>query len=230
VSDLVPQRAPTTRASDADRDQVLKVLATATADGRLTVDEHADLMTRTLHARTIGELDVITQDLALPEEAPPVPAPIAPLPSATKRGFLAIFGARSRKGGWHVPKEFKATAIFGAVELDFRDAKFEAAEVVGTCNSVFGAVEITVPEWVRVIDDGTAIFGAREEAGPSNVEPTVTLRLRGFSVFGATEVRRRAPKLKKGASPPPLPGGATGVEMRPPPLPDGPGQELGPSS
>ena len=71
------------------------------------------------------------------------------------------------------------------------------------CNSVFGAVEITVPDWVRVIDDGAAIFGAREEAGASAVSPTVTLRLKGYSVFGATDVKRKAPKLKKGAGPGP---------------------------
>ena len=46
MSDVVPQPAPSTRASDADRDRVLQVLATATADGRLTVDEHSDLMTQ----------------------------------------------------------------------------------------------------------------------------------------------------------------------------------------
>jgi uncharacterized protein DUF1707 len=196
MSDVVPQPASTTRASDADRDRVLHVLATATADGRLTVDEHSDLMDRALHARTIGELEVLTQDLG-PHHAE-APTPAAPLAPAPKHGFLAIFGAKTRKGGWHVPAEFKATAVFGAVELDFREARFDAPEVVCTANCVFGAVEITVPDWVRVVDEGTAIFGAREEAGPSASEPTVTLRLRGFAVFGATEVRRKAPKLKKG--------------------------------
>jgi DUF1707 SHOCT-like domain len=199
MSDVVPQPASTTRASDADRDRVLHVLATATADGRLTVDEHSDLMDRALHARTIGELEVLTQDLG-PHHAE-APTPAAPLAPAPKHGFLAIFGAKTRKGGWHVPAEFKATAVFGAVELDFREARFDAPEVVCTANCVFGAVEITVPDWVRVVDEGTAIFGAREEAGGTAVEPKVTLRLKGLALFGATEVRRRAPKLPKGAGP-----------------------------
>jgi len=195
MSDVVPQPTSRTRASDADRDHVLQVLATATADGRLTVDEHSELIDKALHARTIGELDVLTQDLG--PRAVPAPAP-APLAAATKRGFLAIFGSKSRKGGWHVPAEFTATAVFGAVELDFREARFDAPEVVCTANCVFGAVEITIPDWVRVVDEGSAIFGAREEAGSSSAEPTVTLRLRGYSVFGATEVKRKAPTLKRG--------------------------------
>lgn len=198
MADLVASSGDSTRASDADRDRVLKVLATATADGRLTVDEHSDLMTRTLHARTVGELVVITQDLSPHAWHEPPPSPVVAGGSESRRGFLAIFGARTRKGSWHVPTEFKATAVFGAVELDFRDATFEAADVTCVASCVFGAIEITVPEWVRVIDDGTAIFGAREEVGRGAVEPTVTLHLKGLSVFGATEVKRKAPKPSKG--------------------------------
>ncbi len=198
MSDLVP-RPTTTRASDADRDRVLKLLSDATSDGRLSVEEHHDLMTQTLHARTIGELEVITTDLSPHEEPSPEVHVVAP--PASRRGLLAIFGARTRKGGWQVPTEFRATAIFGAIELDFRDAQFDAPEVLCVANSVFGAIEITIPDWVRVIDEGAAIFGAREEAGPSNGTPTVTLHLRGMSAFGAVEVKRKAPKLKRGNGP-----------------------------
>jgi hypothetical protein len=154
-------------------------------------------MTQALHAKTVGELQVITQDL----DMPPAPTPVR-AETTTRQGLVAIFGARTRKGSWHVPTEFKATAIFGAVELDFRDALFDAPEVLCIANSVFGAIEITVPDWVRVIDEGTAIFGAREEAGStSGAAPTVTLRLTGFSAFGAVEVKRKNPKLKRSSTP-----------------------------
>jgi hypothetical protein len=139
---------------------------------------------------------VITQDLAPTPTAVAAPAPIVPTDAASRRGFLAIFGARVRKGGWHVPTAMKATAIFGAVELDFREAVFESTDVTCVANCFFGAVEITVPDWVRVIDDGTAIFGAREEAGAGASEPRVTIHMRGLSVFGATEVKRKAPKFR----------------------------------
>ena len=198
MSDLV-KRPTTTRASDADRDRVLNVLSDATSDGRLSVEEHHELMTQTLHARTIGELEVITTDLAPHED--PMPETHVVARPASRRGLLAIFGARTRKGGWQVPTEFRATAIFGAIELDFREAQFDAPEVLCVANSVFGAVEITVPDWVRVVDEGTAIFGAREEAGPSSGTPTVTLRLTGLSAFGAVEVKRKAAKLKRGTGP-----------------------------
>lgn len=195
MSDLV-KRPTTTRASDADRDRVLKVLSDATSDGRLNVEEHHELMTQTLHAKTLGELEVITTDLG-PYQEPVHETHVVAQP-VSRRGLLAIFGARTRKGSWQVPTEFRATAIFGAIELDFRDAQFDAPEVVCVANSVFGAVEITVPDWVRVVDEGTAIFGARAEAGVSSATPqTVTIHLKGTTAFGAVEVRRRKPKLKR---------------------------------
>jgi len=195
VSDLV-KRPTTTRASDVDRDRVLQLLSDATSDGRLSVEEHHELMTQTLEAKTIGELEVITTDLS--PHVDPAPEVHVVAHPASRRGLLAIFGARTRKGGWQVPTEFHATAIFGAIELDFRDAQFDAPEVLCVANSVFGAVEITVPDWVNVIDDGAAIFGAREDAGPSSGAPTVTLRLKGITAFGAVEVKRRAPKMPRG--------------------------------
>ncbi|HUD69740.1 MAG TPA: DUF1707 domain-containing protein [Acidimicrobiales bacterium] len=198
MPDLV-KRPSTTRASDADRDRVLKVLSDATSDGRLSVEEHHELMTQTLHAKTIGELEVITTDLA--PHADPDPDVHVVAHPASRLGLLAIFAARTRKGGWQVPTEFRATAIFGAIELDFRDAQFDAPEVLCVANCVFGAIEITVPDWVRVIDEGTAIFGAREESGTSTATPTVTLRLKGMSTFGAVEVKHRAPKLKRRKGP-----------------------------
>jgi Domain of unknown function (DUF1707)/Cell wall-active antibiotics response 4TMS YvqF len=200
VTDLVAQPSDSMRASDADRDRVLKLLATATSDGRLTMDEHNDLITKTLHARTLGELVVITHDLAPAPSADPAPAPSPGPPS--RRGLFAVFGARSRKGVWQVPTELRASAIFGAIELDFRDAQFDGPEVLIIANTIFGAVELTVPEWVRVEDEGHVIFGARDfhdSKGPSPAgqRPTVTVRLRGLTVFGAVEVRRKGTKAPR---------------------------------
>jgi hypothetical protein len=212
MSDLVAQPADSTRASDADRDRVLKLLATATSDGRLTVEEHSDLMSRTLDARTMGELVVITKDLAPASVTEPAPVAAPVIGPSTRRGLLAVFGARTRKGVWQVPTELRASAVFGAIELDLREAEFDGPEVVLIAHSVFGAVELTVPDWVRVEDEGHVIFGAREfsdakgAAAPTSQRPTVTVRLRGLTIFGAVEVRRKAPRLRR----------STGAELEEP--------------
>ena len=52
------------RASDADRDRVVDVLRVAVGDGRLTVAELDERLEAALSARTLGELAVLTADLA----------------------------------------------------------------------------------------------------------------------------------------------------------------------
>jgi hypothetical protein len=59
-----PGAPPGVRASDADRDRVVDVLRAAAGDGRLTADEFNERMEAALSSRTLGELAVLTADLA----------------------------------------------------------------------------------------------------------------------------------------------------------------------
>jgi hypothetical protein len=68
--------APELRASDEDREHVVQSLERHTAAGRLSLEEHADRVERTLAARTCGELAAILSDLP-PERAEPTPATAA---------------------------------------------------------------------------------------------------------------------------------------------------------
>jgi hypothetical protein len=62
---------PDLRASDADRERVVRSLERHTAAGRLSLDEYADRVERTLQARTHGELATVLGDLpAEPTDAP----------------------------------------------------------------------------------------------------------------------------------------------------------------
>jgi len=66
---MSPRQAPRDlRASDADRDRVLALLADAVSDGRLTIDEHAERVQRACTARTLGELADLTADLVVVPE------------------------------------------------------------------------------------------------------------------------------------------------------------------
>jgi hypothetical protein len=69
---VMDMNAPELRASDEDREQVVQALERHTAVGRLSLDEHADRVERTLTARTCGELAAILSDLP-PEPAEPTP-------------------------------------------------------------------------------------------------------------------------------------------------------------
>jgi hypothetical protein len=51
------------RASDADRDQTVELLASAAAEGRLTLEEYSERSGSALSARTMGELAALTDDV-----------------------------------------------------------------------------------------------------------------------------------------------------------------------
>ena len=84
-----------------------------------------------------------------------------------KHDYTAIFGA----GEYHLMNEVfygaSTTAIFGAVDLDLRDAIIEE-DVVININSIFGAVDIMVPPNVRVETKGVPIFGGIENHSKEN--------------------------------------------------------------
>ena len=91
---------PHLRASDADRAAVADVLGGHLSDGRLTVAEFDDRLTRAYAARTYGELAELTADLPAPARpAAPVAVP-APAPAAGPAGCGGPGWAHGWAGGW----------------------------------------------------------------------------------------------------------------------------------
>jgi len=68
----VARAAPGLRASDADRERVASVLATAAGDGLLTLDEVDERLTAVYGARYLAELTPLTADL--PDQRRPASA------------------------------------------------------------------------------------------------------------------------------------------------------------
>jgi hypothetical protein len=83
---------PEQRASDDDRQQVVRALERHTAAGRLTLDEYADRVDRALAARTHGQLASVTADLpAEPEPSPAGPGDAAQAHAGTARQLGVAF-------------------------------------------------------------------------------------------------------------------------------------------
>ncbi|TDC54962.1 DUF1707 and DUF2154 domain-containing protein [Actinomadura sp. KC345] len=172
------------RASDADRDRVAAVLGEALADGRLTMDEHADRTTRAYAARTLGELTGLTVDLS-PEEAQPI--------LVDDRPVSVVFGRTRRDGRWVVPVKLPLVALFGTVELDLREAVLQRRHIVVDTLILGGRIRLLVPDGVRVDVTGRTILTARDvRARPAHEGPTIEVG--GTMIFGS--VKARAPKRK----------------------------------
>jgi len=110
------------RASDQDREQVATVLHKAMADGRITVAELETRLDSVYAARTLVELEPITNDLpghalSLSKPAPPVvPANhmLSVSPGGSSRGnIVGIMSGVERRGVWTAPAHINAVAIMG---------------------------------------------------------------------------------------------------------------------
>ena len=189
------------RASDADRDQVAALLGAAYAEGRLTHEEHDERLERVLGARTFDDLIALTADL-VPLDAPAVTVSSATPQFVVGRGsitepdrMVAIFGGVERKGRWRMRARSQVTAVFGGVDLDLREADFDAPVVEVNVQTCFGGVDIKVPAGITVRDETTHVFGGVDVKNLGEpVEGAPVLVLRGTVLFGGIDVKGPRPR------------------------------------
>jgi hypothetical protein len=199
-----PMAGGNLRASDADRDQVATLLGTAYAEGRLSREEHDERIDQLMTAKTFDDLLPITRDLVLVGPPAPVAAPQATSrfaidtmgqnPESDK--MIAIFGGVTRKGRWRIRKNIRALALFGGMDLDLRDAIFEAPVVEISGFWCFGGLDIKVSEGIEVHDQTAGIFGGtdvRDIGEPAPGAPTLVIK--GATLFGGVSVK--GPKKRR---------------------------------
>ena len=88
----------------------------------------------------------------------------------------------------------KTTSMFGGAEYDMRQAQLAENGAVVDCVNVFGACEFKVPPDWTVKNEVTAIFGAFSDKRGSSfnqtaANPAKILIIKGFSMFGAIEIK-----------------------------------------
>lgn len=193
------------RASDADREQVNEVLTAAYAEGRLTREEYDERSDQVLAAKTFDELIPITRDLVYAGPVPPTTEPkpagayvdsahAAPEPDR----IVAIFGSANRKGRWRIRRRTHAVAFFGGIDLDLREAIFEASTVEISGLWCFGGLDIKVPDGVEIRDQTMGIFGGTDtkKLDPPDTDGPV-LVLKGVALFGGVDIKTIRPKKNR---------------------------------
>jgi len=192
------------RASDADRDRVADILRDALAEGRLTAEEHAERVEGVLATKTVGELDQFVRDLPAAHAVRATPAYVsAPrrptaeaIPVEPDENVVAVFSAATRKGRWRAGRRIHAYSIFGSVDIDLSEAIFEYQQVVIKAISVFGNVEIYVPENVSLRGSGAGVLGNFEVDTLDSDDPHApVVYVDGLAVLGNVEARPKRGKV-----------------------------------
>ena len=106
----------------------------------------------------------------------------------------AVFGGTERRIDSQDFRAADAAAVFGGVKLDLRRAKIQADRAVIDINTIFGGVEVFVPDNWAVTVEGTGIFGAFEDKTfPPRVaaegEKPQKLVVTGFAIFGGATIK-----------------------------------------
>jgi hypothetical protein len=203
--DLQKQTAPTVselRASDADRDRIADILRDALAEGRITAEEHAERVEGALAAKTVGELEVFVRDLPAAHRhraATYTPAPNRPtdaIPHDPDDNVVAVFSSAVRKGRRRAGRRIHAYAFFGSVEIDLSEALFAYRQVVIKAISVFGNIEVRVPENVSLRGTGGAVLGNFEVDSLDAADPDApVVYVDGWAILGNIEGRPKRGKL-----------------------------------
>jgi hypothetical protein len=184
------------RVSDAERDDVLKILGDQAAVGRLTLDELEDRSGKALQAKTRGELAAITKDL--PAESGT--ATVTPAPPARKpvRWMVAIMGGSNRRGRFRTAGQVNSVNIMGGDEIDLREAEIEGGHLTMNIYSLMGGSNIYVPDTVEVDLTGINIMGGNQQIGrqrpPRPGAPTI--QIRAFNLMGGISVYHLPPEAR----------------------------------
>lgn len=200
------------RIGDGDRQVVIDALSRHTAEGRLTLDQFADLVGRVYAARTRRDLDGALGEL--PDEAdirpPAATGAVAAGPAdgdgpattrdtaGPRRRFVAIMCGTRARGRWRAPGRVTAFAFWGHVKVDLRQAVIEEPVVEVTAWAIMGSVDVVVPDGIPVDLDGMVLMGGSTDrtqtakATPLPHAPLIRVHARGLwgGVTARTSRRR----------------------------------------
>jgi hypothetical protein len=182
------------RASDAERNQAIEVLAAACAEGRLSLEEYSQRSEAALAARTVGDLAGMTADLP----APPEPGAVA-VPAGME--ITAVLGNESRKGLWVVPAHLTVRSVLGDCHLEMQQAAIRQHVTTVDATVRFGSVTIFVPDGIDVRMTGRAVLGAKSSELSGKPRPGAPVIVVHCDVLcGSITVRRPSRLMRRAAA------------------------------
>ena len=106
---------------------------------------------------------------------------------------IAIFGGSSfGQGPWRPGKRVWSIVLFGASDIDFRQAQLEEGTTIVMVLAILGSSKIIVPQEMPVTLTGLSILGTRgmKRSQPKDIPPVSAkaLRVRALSFVGCMKI------------------------------------------
>ena len=182
------------------RATVITRLSDAYATDLFDVDELDRRLDLAHSARTVAELDTLTEDLGEPTTAlVPVTSSIQVADDAnrspTKR-LRVIMSSVEREGRWIVPKETAMRIFWGNAALDFREASLAPGVTSIDVRVTMGNLELILPPELAIDVDVSSVMGSVEQRHRLPVEPDPSrpmLRVTGRVLMGNLEISTLLP-------------------------------------
>jgi hypothetical protein len=180
------------RASDLEREQIVKVLSDACAEGRLTFEELGARVDAAYAAKTRADLVPLTEDLPVAGvESAPLPAEQSPPPKTKRKWLVTVMSSHKHTGHWRLPARTAAVTFMGESNIDLRNALIESPDISLTLYLMMGECSVTVPKGVEVEVSGLVFMGEKkvdvESARPRPGVPRLHLRVVGM--MGEVKIR-----------------------------------------
>lgn len=108
----------------------------------------------------------------------------------TSEGYCSTFTGQNIKLGAEKFTGTDLTAIFGGIKFDMTSAKLEKESIINV-SSIFGGIEIYVPENVNVKIKSSSIFGGVNDKRKniSEDEKNKTVYINATCIFGGVEIK-----------------------------------------
>jgi hypothetical protein len=181
------------------REQVVQRLTAAFAAGRIELDDLEQRLDRVMRATSLEEVDATLAGLAEPARA------VSPAPASNPGEFaidhqrrrtsklsFIMMGGLERKGRWAPSRHHVGLAFMGGSFLDFREAHLQPGVTHVYLGTMWGGIEVAVPEGLDVEVSGLALMGGLgrvdEESGSTDPRRP-QLRIHAFALMGGVEVK-----------------------------------------
>ena len=179
------------RASHEDRDRVAELLQIAAGEGRLTAEELDERLEKALTARTYGDLEALTGDLAA------APGRFAGPAAAQPKDVIRIYrtsGWAKKEGRWLVPQRIEVRVGSGHVKLDFTEAVITQPLLRIDARVGSGGLKLLTRPGIVVDTDDVAVRSGRVKvSAPWGPEVPVILRIEVSGKVGSGRLKARPP-------------------------------------